>query len=195
MGRMYIIAGCNGAGKTTASYTVLPDMLNLSIFVNSDEIAEKLSPQNPAAEAVRAVRISIDRMYELIGKDEDFAIETTLATRSLSRIVKDAQARGYMVIILYFWLKSPDAAVARVARRYAAGGHTIPEADIRRRYWHGIRNLRELYIPICNYWVLFDSNRSGAEKIAEGGMSLPVRIYKKRQYEQLITKPIRHENQ
>lgn len=191
---MYIIAGCNGAGKTTASYTLLPEMLNLRIFVNADEIAEKLSPQDPSVEAVRAIRLSIERMYDLIEKDEDFAIETTLATRSLSRIVKDAQAKGYMVNILYFWLKSPEAAVARVARRYAAGGHTIPEADIHRRYWHGIRNLRELYLPICNYWVLFDNSKGESEKIAEGGMSLPVRVYRKKLYHQLIIKSIDNEN-
>ena len=45
MSRMYIISGCNGAGKTTASYTILPDLLNLHTFVNADEIADELSPQ------------------------------------------------------------------------------------------------------------------------------------------------------
>jgi len=44
---LYIISGCNGAGKTTASYTILPEMLNCNEFVNADEIAKGLSPFNP----------------------------------------------------------------------------------------------------------------------------------------------------
>jgi len=46
MANIYIIAGCNGAGKTTASYSVLPDMLNCKEFVNADEIAKGLSRQH-----------------------------------------------------------------------------------------------------------------------------------------------------
>lgn len=47
MPKLYIIAGCNGAGKTTASYAVLPEMLGCKEFVNADEIAKGLSPFNP----------------------------------------------------------------------------------------------------------------------------------------------------
>ena len=51
MPKLYIIAGCNGAGKTTASYTVLPEMLDCREFVNADEIAKGLSPFNPESVA------------------------------------------------------------------------------------------------------------------------------------------------
>ena len=44
MKRLYIISGCNGAGKTTASYTILPEILDCKEFVNADEIAKGISP-------------------------------------------------------------------------------------------------------------------------------------------------------
>ena len=63
---LYIIAGCNGAGKTTASYTVLPEMLNCKEFVNADEIARGLSPFQPEKVAIDAGKIMLTRIQELI---------------------------------------------------------------------------------------------------------------------------------
>ena len=63
---LYIIAGCNGAGKTTASFTVLPEMLNCREFVNADEIAKGLSPFNPEGVAIQAGRLMIDRIIHLL---------------------------------------------------------------------------------------------------------------------------------
>ena len=82
MPKLYIIAGCNGAGKTTASYTVLPEMLDCREFVNADEIAKGLSPFNPESVAIDAGRLMLQRMDDLLIAGEDFAFETTLATRS-----------------------------------------------------------------------------------------------------------------
>ena len=59
---LYIIAGCNGAGKTTASYTVLPEMLNCKEFVNADEIARGLSPFQPEKVAIDAGKIMLTRI-------------------------------------------------------------------------------------------------------------------------------------
>lgn len=53
---LYIIAGCNGAGKTTASMTVLPEVLACEEFVNADEIAKGLSPFHPEEMAIEAGR-------------------------------------------------------------------------------------------------------------------------------------------
>ncbi len=68
MPNIYIIAGCNGAGKTTASYTVLPEMLQCKEFVNADEIAKGLSPFQPEKVAIEAGRIMLNRLNELIEK-------------------------------------------------------------------------------------------------------------------------------
>ena len=82
MKRLYIISGCNGAGKTTASYTILPEMLNCNEFVNADEIAKGLSPFNPNNVVIKAGRLMLTRINELLENGDDFAFETTLSTRS-----------------------------------------------------------------------------------------------------------------
>ena len=137
---LYIISGCNGAGKTTASYTVLPEILNCKEFVNADEIARGLSPFNPDSVAIEAGRLMLKRIDELLEKDESFSIETTLATRSYINLVRRAQAKGYVVKVLFFWLNSPELALLRIAERVSKGGHNIPAEIARRRYVAGISN-------------------------------------------------------
>ena len=129
MPKLYIIAGCNGAGKTTASYTVLPEMLDCREFVNADEIAKGLSPFNPESVAIDAGRLMLQRMDDLLIAGEDFAFETTLATRSYVKFIDQAHAMGYFVSLLFFWLPTPELAIVRVATRVSKGGHDIPEED------------------------------------------------------------------
>lgn len=100
---LYIIAGCNGAGKTTASMSVLPEVLNCREFVNADEIAKGLSPFNPEEVAIEAGKLMLRRINLLLSRHATFAIETTLATKSYKNLVKTAQASGYQVVLLFFW--------------------------------------------------------------------------------------------
>ena len=165
---MFIISGCNGAGKTTASYTLLPEMLECSQYVNSDEFAKGLSPFDPGSVAVQASRLMLLRIRYLLKRKEDFSIETTLATRSLLKMVTVAQAEGYTVTLLYFWLNSPDLAVARVKARVAAGGHNIPEETVRRRYRMGLGYFFRDYAPVCDRWILADNSQVPFRVIAEG---------------------------
>ena len=178
MPKLYIIAGCNGAGKTTASYTVLPEMLGCKEFVNADEIAKGLSPFNPESVAIEAGRLMLQRMDDLLSEGSDFAFETTLSTRSYVKFIERAQATGYFVTLLYFWLPTPEQAIERVATRVREGGHNIPSDVIRRRYANGIKNLTALYIPLCNYWAIYD-NSSADEQIriiALGGKDITTHI-------------------
>ena len=107
MKTLYIIAGCNGAGKTTAAYTILPDIWQCQEFVNADEIARGLSPFNPESVAIQAGRLMLERIEILLEQGVSFAIETTLATRSYVQLVRKAQAKGDCVQLLFFWLNSP----------------------------------------------------------------------------------------
>ena len=168
MKRLYIISGCNGAGKTTASYTILPEMLDCNEFVNADEIAKGLSPFNPNEVAIKAGRLMLTRIDELLENGVDFAFETTLETRSYANTVRKAQEKGYLVTVLYFWLNSPELAVERVRIRVKEGGHNIPEKTIRRRYDLGISNMFNLYIPIVDYWMFIDNSKTPFEILAEG---------------------------
>ncbi len=168
MPRLYIISGCNGAGKTTASYSLLPEMLECSEFVNSDEFAKSLSPFDPSLASIQASRYMLMKIRYLLKKEKDFAIETTLATRTLLKIVKSAQAAGYTVTLLYFWLNSPELAVERVRARVEAGGHNIPEETIRRRYQVGVDYFFHIYAPISERWILADNSQIPFRVIAEG---------------------------
>lgn len=157
MKELYIIAGCNGAGKTTASMTILPEVLNCREFVNADEIAKGISPFRPQEVAIEAGRIMLQRIDYLIEHDETFAIETTLATKSYRNLILRAKEKGYTVILLFFWLPSPEMAVERVAVRVASGGHDIPRDVIYRRYWNGIYNLFNIFLPIVDFWSLYEN--------------------------------------
>ena len=169
MKNLYIVSGCNGAGKTTASYTVLPEILECREFVNADEIARGLSPFNAEGVAIEAGKLMLQRIEELLKEDVTFAIETTLATRSYVNLVKRAQSQGYRVSLLYFWLNSPELAMRRVAERVSKGGHGIPEVIIRRRYTAGINNLFKLFMPAVDYWAIFDNSATPRRIVATGG--------------------------
>lgn len=155
---LYIIAGCNGAGKTTASMTVLPEVLQCEEFVNADEIAKGLSPFHPEDMAIEAGKLMLKRIDDLLAEKKTFAIETTLATRSYKTLVQRAQTVGYTVTLLFFWLPSPEMAEMRVASRVASGGHNIPKDVIHRRYWLGLQNLFDIFAPMVDYWSLYDNS-------------------------------------
>jgi predicted ABC-type ATPase len=168
MPNLYVISGCNGSGKTTASFTVLPQMLDCDEFINADEIARGLSPLNPNRSAIEAGRLLIAKIDKLIEEKKDFAFETTLATRSYTRTIQKARSYGYQITLLFFWLDSVDLAFERVKTRVLEGGHEVPNTVIQRRYYSGITNLFKLYIPICDYWMLFNNSFTPSELIAEG---------------------------
>ncbi|MBQ9463230.1 MAG: zeta toxin family protein [Bacteroidales bacterium] len=168
MPRLYILAGCNGAGKTTASYTFLPEILDCREFVNSDEFAKSLSPFNPANASVTASRYMLRRVEYLIGKGTDFSIETTLATRSLVGVIDSARAKGYVITILYLWVSSPEIAIQRVRDRVASGGHNIADDVLRRRYISGLNYLFSIYMPLCDRWMIADNSGPTFTLVAEG---------------------------
>ncbi len=165
--KLYIIAGCNGAGKTTASFTILPEVLGCKEFINADEIAKGLSPFQPESVAMQAGRIMLARMEELLQKGETFAFETTLATKSYKQKIEWAQANGYEVTLLFFWLDSPNMAKKRVAQRVAEGGHSIPTETIERRYHNGIANLFAIYMDMVDICYIFDNSEGERTPIAK----------------------------
>ncbi|MBQ6082829.1 MAG: zeta toxin family protein [Bacteroidales bacterium] len=173
---LYIISGPNGAGKTTASYTVLPKILNCKEFVNADEIARGLSPFNPDGMAVEAGKLMLKRIDELLQKEESFSIETTLSTRSYFKLVETAHQKGYNVTLLYFWLESPEQAIERVAERVSKGGHGIPKDVIIRRYWAGLNNLFDIYMPIVDSWILVNNSQTPRIIVALGGKNHTTKI-------------------
>jgi predicted ABC-type ATPase len=168
MPNLYIIAGCNGAGKTTSSFTVLPEILKVKEFVNADNIAAGLSPLNVESVAFEAGRIMLERIQQLLHEKEDFAFETTLSAKSYVSLIKKARINGYKITLLYLWLTSPRFAKQRVAERVRQGGHNIPDEVVERRYYRGISNLLNLYVPIVDKWMVIDNMNTEPDIIATG---------------------------
>jgi predicted ABC-type ATPase len=169
MPNLYIIAGCNGAGKTTASFTVLPEMLNCNIFINADEIARGLSPLKPELSSIEAGRIMLKKINEYIPQQKDFAFETTLSSRTFQNTILKSKKSGYETTLLFFWLNSVELAYERVENRVIEGGHHVPKHVIARRYYAGIKNLFDIYMQVSDYWMIFDnSQKMSSELIAEG---------------------------
>lgn len=194
MTNLYIIAGCNGAGKTTASFTVLPEMLDCEEFINADEIARGISPLNPEKASIEAGRFMLTKIDKLIASKKDFAFETTLATKSYVKTIQLAKQDGYHIVLVFFWLDSVDLAIERVKSRVLDGGHNIPKPVIIRRYYSGLVNLFNLYIPICDYWMIFDNSVAPSELIAEGYLNSELEIKNSDSFEQ-IKNPKRHDQE
>ena len=182
---LYIIAGCNGAGKTTASFTILPEILDCKEFVNADEIAKGLSPFQPEKVAFESGRIMLKRINELLDSNENFAFETTLATKSYKTKVIEAQKKNYKVTLLFFWLQNVDLAIERVKVRVQEGGHNIDSAVIKRRYIRGIQNLFQIYLPIVDEAIIIDNSIESKIVIAEKRLNLDLEILDKVKFDKL----------
>jgi predicted ABC-type ATPase len=169
---IYVIAGCNGAGKTTASYTILPEILDCKIFVNADEIAKGLSPFDVESVAFESGRIMLERIDNLISENKSFSIETTLSSKSYKNIFANAINKGYTIKLLFFWLHNESLAIKRVKTRVKEGGHNITEIVIKRRYQRGIDNLFKIYLPLLSEIMIFDNSDDTIELVATGNFGI-----------------------
>lgn len=185
MPTVYLIAGCNGAGKTTASLTLLPEMLDCKEFVNADNIAAGISPFQPDKVAIEAGRLMLKRINDLIKIKVDFAIETTLSSRNYISKIKELKKEGYEVVLIYFWLNTPLLAIERIKERVKRGGHFIPDEIVIRRYSRGIKNLLQYFIPLCDYWLIFDNSNENAIMVAEGIKDLEKEIFNNEIWKQI----------
>ena len=135
-----ILGGPNGAGKTTAAKKLLPKFPHIQEFLNADEFARALSPEDPESAAFAAGRKMLERMQQLIASGSSFGLESTLSGKSYVGLLKACKRSGWRITILYLWLPSPEEAIERVACRVSEGGHGLPTEVIRRRYFAGTSN-------------------------------------------------------
>jgi predicted ABC-type ATPase len=167
--RVIVIAGPNGAGKTTTARALLADTLQVATFVNADTIAQGLSGFQPESTAMEAGRIMLARLKALAQEHASFAFETTLAGRFYADWLAGLRRQEYEVHIYYLWLSSVALANARVAERVRQGGHNVPTETISRRYQRSIQNFFRVYLPLADFWQLYDNSETGPPRlIAEG---------------------------
>lgn len=164
-----VLAGPNGSGKTTAAPTLLQGKLGVGEFVNADLIASGISVFDPDVAGVAAGRVMLARLKELAKRRANFAFETTLASKSFAPWITRLIVEGYRFHLVFLWLASPDLAVARVADRVRMGGHSVPEATIRRRYDAGLRNFFALYQPLATTWEMVDNSSVDSIRLIASG--------------------------
>lgn len=168
MPSLYIIAGPNGAGKTTFVRDFLRFDFALFDFLNADEMARGLSPLAPERAQLEAGRLMLERVRRFIREGRDFGMETTLSGRTYRNIFREARDRGYSIHLDFLLLPDVEDSKRRVADRVLAGGHNVPETDLRRRFRLGLQNLFELYRPLLNSWAVYDNSEQSPRKLAQG---------------------------
>ena len=177
--RVIIVSGPNGSGKSTVAPRVLHGGLHVNEFVNADVIARGLSAFEPERVALAAGKIMLARLHELADARENFAFETTLASRSFAPWIKSLLGTGYRFHLLYFWLPAPEMSVLRVAARVESGGHHVPAETVKRRYYAGLRNFFELYQNLATGWRAYNNSEpTGPVLIASGGIGRDERVYR-----------------
>lgn len=184
---LIVIGGPNGAGKTTAAMAVLPEALSLVEFLNADEIAKGLSPLNPSSVDIQAGRLLLERAHHFLEKGISFGFESTLSASAPIKLMKAAKEKGYQVILLYFWLSSPELSMERIRQRVSKGGHHIPDEVVVRRYERSMGNLKQKYIPLADVWMVFDNSKDDPELIAEGEQEANMfNVYNSSTWQQLM---------
>jgi predicted ABC-type ATPase len=163
---IYLIAGCNGAGKTTFAKEFLPG-IGVIRFLNADEIARGLSPLDPSVVAFKAGRLLLSELRELIDRQETFALESTLSGRTYLKIFEEAKQHGYAIALHYVWIPDVREAIRRVHQRVIEGGHNVPAEDIRRRFARSSQHLLDDYAPLATKWFLWDNSTPPAKLLAE----------------------------
>lgn len=172
MPHVIVIAGANGAGKSTVAPSLLRDRLGVSEFVNADTLAQGLSAFSPEKVAISAGKIMLARLNVLAASGKDFAFETTLSTRSFVPRLKKMRENGYKFKLVFLWLASSELAINRVAERVRQGGHNIPQETIERRYEKGLHNFFELYQLLADSWYFYDNSDISELKLIARGNSL-----------------------
>ncbi|HEX3476913.1 MAG TPA: zeta toxin family protein [Kofleriaceae bacterium] len=156
---LYMLAGTNGAGKSSIGGTMI--RAAGGDYFNPDEAARQIAEANPGAsiaEANSAAWLEGKRLLErAIAERGNFAFETTLGGRTLTRLLADAIEDGIDVHMWYVALASPELHLARVRARVSRGGHDIPEHQVRRRYDASRHNLLELLHGLASLRVYDNS--------------------------------------
>ncbi|MBL8012373.1 MAG: zeta toxin family protein [Candidatus Omnitrophica bacterium] len=144
---VYIIAGPNGADKTTFAKQFLPLYAKCKNFVNADLIASGLAPFSPESAAIKAGRILLEQVRHLAEQKADFAFESTLSGTAYVSFLKKLKTKGYVIHIFYLWVPKVELSLARIKERVAKGGHNVPAQDVKRRFAKSFDNFIQLYKP------------------------------------------------
>lgn len=164
MSRLDLVVGPNGAGKSTFVELVLAGLRPGVPFVNADVIAAQRWPDDPVSHGHEAAQAAEDVRDELMARGEAFIAETVASHPSKVDLVRRARHAGYHVHLVVVAVPE-ELSVQRVALRFAAGGHDVPEDKVRarnRRLWDNVAAMIEL----ADSAEVFDNSGSGPVTVA-----------------------------
>ena len=151
-----IVAGANGSGKTTFARKFL-DVTKYE-FLNADEIAKELSPEDPSKARVAAGKKVISLLDEMMSQGKSFVIESTLSGSFLEKHIEELKENGYEINLTYIFLGSQELCIERIKSRVLQGGHDVPDEDIRRRYTRGLIKFWNQYRLLADYFTIVFNN-------------------------------------
>ncbi|WP_123592633.1 AAA family ATPase [Salinisphaera orenii] len=157
---MYVLAGPNGAGKSTL-YEQRIRPITAVPFVNADELRKERQAHGEALDAYEAARGAAEQREDYLDEKRSFVTETVFSHQSKLELIRNAQARGFRVVVFHVNVQSADIAVARVRFRVTQGGHDVPEHKIRERYE---RNKQHIHgaVALADLAEIFDSSKANA---------------------------------
>lgn len=188
---VHIVAGSNGAGKSTFAMKYLAQYAGQAEFINADLIAQGLSPLAPEISAVRAGRLVLRRIEELRVSRMSFAFETTLSGRSYANTLRRFKADGYRLSMFYLWIPNTRLAIQRIRNRVKTGGHNIPASTVKRRFGLTLWNLFNVYYELLDELVLLDNSGLSPIIVAEK-RGQQVRVYDQQLFEQIRQEAVKH---
>lgn len=153
--QLWLLAGGNGAGKSTFFRTQLAR--HQLPFVNADEIAKELFPQNPEAYSYQASQIAENLRIELLEEGVSFCFETVFSHPSKIDFLALAKSKGYEVILVFIHLSSPELNKARISQRIEEGGHAVPDEKVESRIPRTMQNIKTA-IQIADKTYLLDNS-------------------------------------
>jgi predicted ABC-type ATPase len=179
-----IVAGGNGVGKTTFAHEFLLENPDYE-FLNADEIAKELSPDDPHSSKLSAGKVFFKKLVEYVRDGKSFLIESTLSGRYLIKFIKDLKKIDYQIRIIFLFVDSPDILIERVKNRVTKGGHFVPDEDVRRRFTRGKENFRAVYKDLSYFWGLVYNSESGFINVADGKAN-DIKIFDHALYEKFL---------
>ncbi|NBW50710.1 MAG: hypothetical protein EBR49_11590 [Betaproteobacteria bacterium] len=156
----YLLAGPNGAGKSTLyrALVLAGTIPATAEFVNADlhEASHLQHITDPEQRSEQARQWADARRTELLHAGQSFVSETVFSHASKLALIREAQAKGFFVMLLVVALDQPERLLERVAQRVLEGGHPVPPERILARYPRTLAHLTQA-VRLANAAILYDS--------------------------------------
>ena len=154
--QLWILAGGNGAGKSTFYRTQLA-ALGLP-FINADILAKELYPQSPEEHSYDAAILAAEMRFQLLHEGRSFCFETVFSHPSKIDFVAQAKVLGYEIILVFIHLDTVSLNQARVAQRISEGGHNVPDEKVASRIPKLLQNIKNT-LPLCDQVSILNNSR------------------------------------